>query len=189
VGGRAVSSFGGDITVSLPYIPESGAPASDYDLLTVYSVDGGGGYSEVKGARYSPATGAMLFATPHLSRFFISEWINPFTDTAKEDWFYRAVRYSYANGLIAGTAENAFSPKSNLTRAMLVTILAREAGIPTGDGKGLSVLASQKDEFFLPAFTSEGEFGKWAAPHGGRLFCPSTCCTTSSWTIRGCPAS
>jgi hypothetical protein len=135
VGDAAVSGFGGDITVSLPYGPESGVPAKDYDLLTVYSVDDDGGYSEMQGARYSPAAGAMLFAATHLSRFFISEWISPFTDTTKADWFYRAVRYSYANGLIAGTGENTFSPKTNLTRAMLLTILAREAGVPTGSGE------------------------------------------------------
>jgi hypothetical protein len=40
------------------------------------------------------------------------------------------------------------------------------------DGKGFSLLASQKDALFLPAFTSESEFGKWMAPCGGASFLP-----------------
>jgi hypothetical protein len=35
------------------------------------------------------------------------------------------------------------------------------------DGKSLSLLATQNNELFLPAFTSETEFGKWMQPHGG----------------------
>jgi hypothetical protein len=48
------------------------------------------------------------------------------------DWFYGDVAYAHSNKLITGTGENTFSPKTDLTRAMLVTILAREAGAPTG---------------------------------------------------------
>jgi hypothetical protein len=40
------------------------------------------------------------------------------------------------------------------------------------DGKGFALLASQKDELFLPAFTSENEFGKWATPNGGASALP-----------------
>jgi hypothetical protein len=35
------------------------------------------------------------------------------------------------------------------------------------EGKGLSLLATQHGERFLPAFTSEVEFGKWKQAHGG----------------------
>jgi hypothetical protein len=35
------------------------------------------------------------------------------------------------------------------------------------EGKGLSLLATQRGERFLPAFTSEIEFGKWKQAHGG----------------------
>ncbi|MDR2296116.1 MAG: enhanced serine sensitivity protein SseB [Clostridiales Family XIII bacterium] len=35
------------------------------------------------------------------------------------------------------------------------------------DGRALSLLATQNNELFLPAFTSEDELGKWAQPHGG----------------------
>ncbi|MDR2354860.1 MAG: enhanced serine sensitivity protein SseB [Clostridiales Family XIII bacterium] len=35
------------------------------------------------------------------------------------------------------------------------------------DGKGLSLLATQNNELFLPVFTSKTELGKWMQPHGG----------------------
>jgi hypothetical protein len=35
------------------------------------------------------------------------------------------------------------------------------------DGRGLSLLATQNNELFLPAFTSEAELDKWTQPHGG----------------------
>ncbi|MDR1205910.1 MAG: S-layer homology domain-containing protein [Peptococcaceae bacterium] len=62
-------------------------------------------------------------------------WVNPFTDVQAGDWFYGDVAYAHSNKLIAGTGEDMFSPEADLTRAMLVTILAREAGAPTGGGE------------------------------------------------------
>lgn len=52
----------------------------------------------------------------------------PFIDVARSDWFYDAVQYVYANGLMAGTGDMAFSPNESLTRAMLVTVLWRADG-------------------------------------------------------------
>jgi hypothetical protein len=48
--------------------------------------------TEMKGAKYNAATGKITFATTHFSKFLISEWINPFEDIAKGEWFYKAAR-------------------------------------------------------------------------------------------------
>ncbi|MDR1136059.1 MAG: SseB family protein [Clostridiales Family XIII bacterium] len=40
------------------------------------------------------------------------------------------------------------------------------------EAKGFSLLATQKNELFLPAFTSEDEFGKWTSPNGGASSLP-----------------
>ncbi|MDR1135970.1 MAG: DUF4430 domain-containing protein [Clostridiales Family XIII bacterium] len=131
-GGIEVSSLGGQIAVRLPGIP-SGTKPEDYDLLTAYLLEGGG-VQEMKGARYDAASGAVTFTTDHLSKFFVSEWINPFSDIAKDSWYYRAARFAYSNDLITGTTETTFAPQSTLTRAMLVTILARNAGVDISGG-------------------------------------------------------
>ncbi|MDR2770901.1 MAG: enhanced serine sensitivity protein SseB [Clostridiales Family XIII bacterium] len=40
------------------------------------------------------------------------------------------------------------------------------------DGKGLSLLATQNNELFLPVFTSKTELDKWVQPHGGSATLP-----------------
>ncbi|MBQ7901028.1 MAG: 5'-nucleotidase C-terminal domain-containing protein, partial [Clostridia bacterium] len=57
-------------------------------------------------------------------------FVNSFEDVKPDDWFYGDVVFALQNGLFSGTAENAFSPNSNLTRAMLVTVLYRAEGEP-----------------------------------------------------------
>ena len=48
----------------------------------------------------------------------------PFTDVAK-DWAYEPIKYVYEKGLMNGTGGTNFSPKTPLTRAMVVTVLYR----------------------------------------------------------------
>ena len=52
---------------------------------------------------------------------------NTFSDIGKNDWYYTYVQYVYENGLMQGT-DNGFAPDSNMTRAMLVTVLYRLDG-------------------------------------------------------------
>ena len=50
-----------------------------------------------------------------------------FGDVKEDDWYYPGVKYVYENGLFQGT-DNGFEPASNMTRAMIVTVLYRLAG-------------------------------------------------------------
>ena len=52
----------------------------------------------------------------------------PFVDVRTGDWFYDAVAYVYANGLMDGTSATTFEPNANMTRAMVWAILARIDG-------------------------------------------------------------
>ena len=54
----------------------------------------------------------------------------PFADVAEGAWYYDAVSYVYANGLMDGVSASEFAPDTTLTRAMLVTILWRMEGEP-----------------------------------------------------------
>jgi len=60
--------------------------------------------------------------------------IQYFSDVLTSDWFYGDVEYVYKRSLMLGTAENTFSPKINLTRGMIVTILYRLENLPGVDG-------------------------------------------------------
>lgn len=52
----------------------------------------------------------------------------PFEDVKENAWFYDQVLYVYENGLMAGTTDNTFSPRTDLSRAMFITILGRMVG-------------------------------------------------------------
>jgi hypothetical protein len=48
-----------------------------------------------------------------------------YTDVNADNWYYKAVEYVTEKGLMNGVGDDTFEPNSNLTRAMLVTILYR----------------------------------------------------------------
>ena len=61
---------------------------------------------------------------------FAPKWKNPFTDVTNSDWFYDNVIWVNQNGWMNGTSEHTFEPQTNVTRAMMVTILYRAEGEP-----------------------------------------------------------
>jgi len=64
----------------------------------------------------------------------IYDWESLFVDVHPDNWFYEAVRFVNISGLMHGTSDVVFSPNTTLTRAMLITILARTAGVDTTVG-------------------------------------------------------
>ncbi len=53
----------------------------------------------------------------------------PFTDVSAGAWYFDAVSYVYANGLMEGVSDTAFEPGGGMTRAMVWAILARVDGV------------------------------------------------------------
>lgn len=60
----------------------------------------------------------------------------PFTDLARSDWYYEAVKFAYDQKLFNGVSEDHFAPGERVTRAMLSTVLFRLAGAPAQSGTG-----------------------------------------------------
>lgn len=58
-----------------------------------------------------------------------------FSDVSIEDWYFEAVNYVIDNGLFTGTSNNNFAPNENMSRAMIWTVLYRNAG-QTGETTG-----------------------------------------------------
>ncbi len=93
----------------------------------------------------------------------------PFVDV-KKDWSYDAIKYVYEKGLMYGTGKgDTFSPKMNLSRGMVVTVLYRNDGSPMVDF--IDLFADVKDGQYysdaavwaynngIVAGTGEDEFG------------------------------
>lgn len=57
-------------------------------------------------------------------------FVNPYTDVAENAWYFDAVKYTYQNKLMNGMGNYKFEPESQMTRAMLVTVLYRAEGAP-----------------------------------------------------------
>lgn len=60
--------------------------------------------------------------------------VGSFKDVPQNSWFASAVQYVTSNSLMNGTSTTAFSPSANMSRGMLMTVLARYAGESTEDG-------------------------------------------------------
>ena len=118
-GGEARASFsnasaGAEITVTA-------TPDEGYELA----------YITVDGERISGNTFTMP-AHDVTVRVYFTDGAStlPFADTPEGAWYYDAVSYVYANGLMDGVSATTFAPDANMTRAMLVTILWRMEGGP-----------------------------------------------------------
>ena len=57
-----------------------------------------------------------------------------FADVPGDAWYADAVAYCRARGWMSGTSETTFSPDGTMTRAMLATVLYRQAGSPAVTG-------------------------------------------------------
>lgn len=131
-GGKHITSFGnGTATVSLPYELKAGEKAED---VTVWYLAEDGTMSEVP-CSYDPATKLATFKVNHFSLYVVgtadtSKWTNPFSDVKESNWYYDAVRYVSANGMMQGTEATAFHPGAKTTRGMIVTILWRMENEP-----------------------------------------------------------
>ena len=61
----------------------------------------------------------------------------PFTDVAKDAWYFSAVEYVFNNGLMNGTTATTFAPNVELNRAMMAAVLYNMEGQPACDKSGL----------------------------------------------------
>ena len=115
-------------TVTIAVKPDEG-----YELASVTVLDKDGKKLEValKNGKYSfvmPGSKVTIKAE------FAKKNTMSFADVAVNDWYYDAVKYCFDNGLMNGVGEDKFAPSATTTRAMIWTVLARDAGVDTSTG-------------------------------------------------------
>ena len=57
-----------------------------------------------------------------------------FTDVKKDEWYTGAVQWAVDKGIMSGISKDEFAPDETATRAMVVTMLWRLAGMPVAEG-------------------------------------------------------
>ena len=72
---------------------------------------------------------AVMLLTLHLTAYAASG--TGYTDVPENTWYTEAVEYVSSHGLMTGTSDTTFSPDQPTSRAMLATILYRNAGRPS----------------------------------------------------------
>ncbi len=121
------SSAQGD-TVTLTVTPDEGYELSSITVTTV-----GGQAVELADIGEGKYTFTMPASDVTVKATFRAEGEQlPFSDVDSDDWFFEAVRYAYDNGIMDGMGGGRFAPNSKLTRGMMVTVLWRLEGEPTG---------------------------------------------------------
>lgn len=82
-----------------------------------------------------------------------------FTDVpAPGNWAHEGIDYAISHGLFQGTSATTFSPDTNMTRAMLVTVLYRMEGKPAVSGAQRFADVSADSYYDVPV--------RWAAANG-----------------------
>ena len=114
-GGEAKTNFsnaGAGTKITVAATPDAG-----YELAYI-TVDG----ERISGVSFTmPAHDVTV-------RVYFSGGALPFADVTEDAWYYDAVSYVVANGLMDGVSASEFAPDDNMTRAMVWTILARIDG-------------------------------------------------------------
>lgn len=80
-----------------------------------------------------------------------------FVDVAPDAWYTDAVQYAYDHGLMTGTSATTFAPDATTTRAMIVSILARQENVTSAEDAGFTDVA--ENDWYATAVN-------WAAREG-----------------------
>ncbi|RKJ76154.1 hypothetical protein D7X33_15360 [Butyricicoccus sp. 1XD8-22] len=107
--------------------------------------------------------------------------VNPFTDVARDEYYYNAVLWAVENGIASGTSATTFSPNAVVTRGQTVSFLYRAAGSPAVGG-GLPFLDVASDAYYANAV-------QWAVSEGitsgtsAMAFSPDADCTRAQIVV------
>ncbi|QHI71624.1 InlB B-repeat-containing protein [Aminipila terrae] len=128
-------------------------------------------------------------ATPGKLNLNVESWVNPFTDVAKSDWFYKSVAILNQNNIMGGTDASAFSPNLGTNRGMIATILYRLNGSKeTFDSSFTDVT---KDQYYANAVAWAQNKGI-VTGYGNNIFAPNNNITREQlvsilWRYAGSP--
>lgn len=112
-------------------IPVSGVTPGTV-AVAVYSDSYFGDYEEIIQTSV-PTENGVIVSLPYGAAIKIVDYSKTFSDVPADHWAADAVNFSSARELFTGTSENSFSPDILMTRAMLVTALARFDGLYISD--------------------------------------------------------
>ncbi|HEX2926214.1 MAG TPA: S-layer homology domain-containing protein, partial [Ruminiclostridium sp.] len=125
-GGKTISQFGGNVTVSVPYTPKAG---EDINAIVIYYINAEGKLELVNNCVYDPSIGAITFKTNHFSLYTVGYNKVIFKDVTANAWYGKAVGFVAAREITTGTGNGNYSPNAQLTRAEFLVMVMKAYGI------------------------------------------------------------
>jgi hypothetical protein len=143
--GTAKSLNVGANTLTIVVTAEDGVTTKTYSIIVTRAssssggVSGGGSVSSGNGVTNPPisvpSTSSTALVAPESAPLMTPVEANGFNDVPANAWFAEAVKFITARGIMAGSGDvRTFQPQQTMTRAMLITALARLDGIDTTTG-------------------------------------------------------
>lgn len=156
-GGTEIKSGFGTMTISVAV-----GAAYKNQTLSILHLKDDGSYEILTGS--VDTNGLLSFNTASLSTFVVVSAVDipveyRFADIKAGEWYVQYVQYAWEKGLMTGTADTAFEPKTVMSRAMLVTMLHRMAGSPSVSGASGFKDVSDSSQWYYNAVI-------WASKNG-----------------------
>lgn len=124
-GDALISSFGGNVEISIPYTP----PGSEQPSAIVpYFIDEKGQLKAMRG-KYVADTHTATFNTTHFSQYAVGYHPVSFKDVADTAWYKNAIDFTAARDIVLGTGNGHFGPDGKITRGQMIVMLMRAYGI------------------------------------------------------------
>jgi hypothetical protein len=154
-GNKTISDFGGgEVTVSIPYTL---APGEDENAIVIYYINSNGEFTPINNGHYDKAAGKVVFTTTHFSMYAVANNKIAYSDVS--GWAEPYITFLAARNVINGVGNNKFAPQDKLTRAQVISMLARLSSIKLQAPSKTSFSDVSKDEWYCGAV-------EWAVSNG-----------------------
>lgn len=119
------------------------------------------------------------------------DYVNPFKDVARKDFYYNPVLWGSAHKVVAGLTNDTFGPNVTCTRAQIVTFIWRAMGKPSASVEECTFTDVDPDEFYYKAMMW-GVENQIVNGYTTTRFAPDATCTraeivTFLWRTMGKP--
>lgn len=125
-GDKAISQFGGNVTVTIPYTLKAG---ENPKAIVAYYINTAGKLETVRNCKYDPTMGTVTFMTTHFSKYAVGYNKVDFNDVAGSVWYNDAVTFAAARGITSGVGNGNFGSDTTVTRAQTLVMVMKAFGI------------------------------------------------------------
>lgn len=162
--GKEMNSLQGSVYIGLPYkLAQGNNPLA----VIPYTVSANGKATPIILGIYDTESGQVLFSADSLlNGFAVGYSDKSFSDT-KNNFATDAITYLAARGIIGGVGNGQFAPAANLTRADLVVMLSRIAGLEEGAYTSTSFSDVDSDAYYAQAVEWAADLGIVSGTGGG----------------------